>query len=385
MTQLYLTPLPDVDARRADKAVASAIEQAGLLEQGGTATENIATENVDLVTEGQIRLGRLVSSKVGSEIDSLSESAYTTLPLYDPSASSLGRARGYYEVENADVQAAKPGVEHVFEYTLTLTIAGTREDARRAVRTNPQAVAGAFPSDATGPVIWIPAAATDVRWYSDANGTEPATQTNSAEAEYGTVAQYDPTDATAAAPALTYDLPFDADGPTDTRVSDTRDRSKFATTAGGDSVNVWPHAYHTGYQFDGTPVIDTGRIRLYLGANPAGSTRDDIAAETYDAGTDAWVAAGLDATNPWTLTDWSLTRIRPARATVRTRWSDGTDEYTLDGIAERGTDGVVWTVPDNEPTPTPTGLTNLLGPTSRAPGELAFAVQGLIDRSTRDA
>jgi len=385
MTQLYLSPLPDVDARRSDKAVASAIEQAGLLEQGGTATENIATENVDLVVEGQIRFGSLLASKVGDELDSLSESAYTTLPLYDPSGTADGRARGYYEVENGDVRPAKPGVEHVFEYTLTLTVAGTREDSRRAVRTNPQAVAGAFPSGGTGARVSIPAAASDVRWYSDAGGTEPATPTATVEAEFGTVDQYDPDDATADAPTLTFDLAFSDDGPMDTRVSDTRDRSKFATTASGTEVNTWPHAYHTGYQFDGAPVIDTGLFRLYLGANPEGSNRTDIAAETYDDGTDSWNAVGLDDTNPWELVDWSLTRIRPARAIVRARFSDGTDEFTLDGHAERGTDGVVWVIPENESGPAPIDLTNLLGGTSRAPGELAFATQGLIDRSTRDA
>jgi len=382
--QLYLTPLPEQTSDTAADQIGSQVQQAGLLEAGGVAVENVATENVDFQKRGRIQFGPTLSRKVAEELDSLSESAYTTIPLYR-SDGTLARKRGYYEVARADVEPAQESRNDVYQYDVSLTNAGTREDSRREVKTNPQAVGNAFPTDGTGTAyIGIAASATDVRWYSDGTGTEPATPVETVACEFGDVDRYDPEAATASAPSLTYDLDFADDGPIDVRVLDTRDREKFADTVGGRSVNVWTHAYHTGYQFDGTPVIDTGRFRLYLGENPTGSARNDIAAETYDTGTDSWQSVGLDAGSPWTLEEWSLTRIRPARVIVRTTWTDGSDTSFLDAVLERGADEAVWIVPENA-SGAPFDLTNFLQPIARVTDTLPFATQGLIDRSTRDA
>lgn len=426
MTQLYLVPLPDADAQRTDKAVASAIQQAGLLEGNGVAVENVATDSVDATVEGQIRFGKTLSRKVGEEIDSLSESSYTTLPLFSETGAIDERTRGYYEIEDADVSPAKPGVEHVFQYTVGLSVAGTREDSRRAVRTNPTAVDSVYPDASTAALIAIPNTATEVRWYDDASGTEAATATETAESEYGTIARYDPADASFTDPTLTYDLAFGDDGPTDVRVYDSRDRVKFAATASGQQVNTWIHAYHTGYQFDGAAVIDTGRFRLVLGGNindavdaeartvasgdtftvQNGETVIDSSLTVEDGGTFTVQSTGLhiltddlrndfgaaewndtdqrwepiSVTGPaWSLTSWSLTGIRPARVTIQTRWSDGTNEYVLNATAERGADRLVWEVPENATDPAQ-GLIDLLEPTARDTDETAHATQGLINR-----
>ena len=383
MIQLYLTPLPEQTTDTASDRVGSQVQQAGILEAGGTSVENIATETVDFQKQGRIQSGPTLSRKIADELNSLSESGYKTLPLFDAAGSALGRDAGYYEATRVDVTPAQEARDDAYQYDVELTKAGTREDSRRAIRTNPQTVAGAFPSDSTETLIGIRATATDVLWYSDAGGTEPATPVDTVQTEFGSVDRYNPNDATADAPTLTFDLAFSDDGPADVRVLDTKGVSKITQSVSGTDLNRWVHAYHTGYQFEGPAVADTGRIRLYLGGNPTGSNRDDIAAETYDTGTDSWNAVGLDDTNPWELLEWSFRRIRPARSIVRTRWSDGTDRYVLDGHIERGAAGVTWVVPENESTPTPTELVNLLGPTARTPSELAFGTQGLIARSTR--
>jgi len=430
MPRLYLTPLPDADAQRSDKAVASAIEQAGLLEEGGVAVENVATENVDLVVEGQYRFGKLLSSKVADELDSLSESTYVALALYDPSASSLGRARGYYELEDADVRPAKPNVEHVFEYTLTLTQAGTKESDWRATAIALQDVDGLHGSDY--PVrIAIPASATSVQWYTQAAGATPASPTDTVTAEFGDLARYDPTDAPSDTATLTYELPFADDGPTDVRVYDTRQRLKFAATVADGDVNVWTHAYHTGYQFDGAPVIDTGRLRLYLGDNPndddltartvasgetdtvasgtvesdttltvesggtfvvesgglhtlSGAIRDDIVAERWQPSTERWANVSFDDSNPWQITAWDFAAIGRANVQVQLTLSDGSGTARVNGLIERGADGVIWTTPENAD-PAPSGVVDLLAPAARDAQSWAAPADTLVAKSqTRD-
>jgi hypothetical protein len=430
--RLYLTPLPETTSETAADQIGSDIQQAGLLDTGGTAVENIATENVDFQKRGRIQFGPTLSRKAAEELDSLSESSYTALPLYS-SDGSLARKRGYYEVTRADVEPAQESRDDVYQYDVQLANAGTREDSRRAVRTNPQAVDSVYPDASAAALVAIPDSATDVRWYDDANGTEPATAVETAQAEFGTVARYDPADATADAPALTYDLAFDDDGPVDVRVYDTKDQSKLAATASGSEVNRWTHAYHTGYQFDGAAVFDTGVFRLVLDGNlevvadeygervvatgetdviqssevqidrtltvESGGTfrvesggvhqltdvlRSDFAAAMWDSDDAIWRPVSVDPEIDTTLRAWSITRLRPARVEVMTLWSDGTTESRLKAVIERGASGVAWIVPENATSPSQE-LTSLLSPVARDTDTLAFGTQGLIHRDTRDA
>ena len=375
MTRLYLTPLPEQTTDTASGQTGSQVQQAGLLDTGGTSVENIATENVDFRKQGRIQLGPTLSRKVSDELDSLSESAYTSLPLFDPSGSSLGRKAGYYEVARADVTPAQEARDDVYQYDVNLTLSGTREDSRRAVRTNPQAVDSVYPDASAAALIAIPDTATDVRWYDDANGTEAATPTTTTQSEFGTVARYDPADASFDTPTLTYDLAFDEEGRTDIRVYDTKDRSKLASTASGSDVSQWTHVYHTGYQFDGAAVFDTGVFRLVLDgrlevvANEYGDRlvatgetdviqssevqidrtltvetggtfrvesggvhqltdvlRSDFAAAMWDSSDAIWRPVSVDPEIDTTLQSWSIQRVRPSRVELATLWSDGSTE-----------------------------------------------------------
>ena len=333
MIRLYLTPLPEQTTDTASDQIGSDIQQAGLLDTGGTAVENIATENVDFRKEGRVQLGPTLSRKVAEELDSLSESSYTTLPLFDASGSSLGRKRGYYEVARADVEPAQEARDDVYEYDVQLTNAGTREDSRRAVRTNPESIISGLATGSPAP-IGVPAEAINPRWYDEDTGTEDATPTNTVTAEFGDVDLFDYTNATADAPELVYDLPFERDGPTDVRVSDDHDRSKFAETASGGDVNVWPHVFNTGYQFKGGAVIDNGRIRFRLD--------DDITAEEYDTANDVWNSVSLTS-GDLSLDAWSLQRIGPANVRVRLVATDTSDGSTRTASVrvQRGLGGIL--------------------------------------------
>lgn len=340
MTRLYLTPLPKRTTDTASGQTGSQVQQAGLLDTGGTSVENIATENVDFRKQGRIQLGPTLSRKVADELDSLSESAYTSLPLFDPSGSSLGRKAGYYEVARADVTPAQEARDDVYQYDVQLTKAGTREDSRRAVRTNPEAIVTGLATGSPAPV-GIPTEAINPRWYDEGSGTEDATPTNTVTTQYGDVDLFDYTNATASAPELIYDLPFDRDGPVDVRVYDDLNQSKLATTASGGEVSTWIHAYHTGYQFEGGAVIDNGRIRFRLGA--------DITAEEYDTTNDVWNSVSLTS-GDLSLDDFSLQRIGPAKVRVRLIATDTTDGSTKTASVrvQRGLRGILLRQPVNQ-------------------------------------
>ena len=321
MLRLYVTPVPEQTTDDATDQIGSQVRQAGLLDTGGTNVENVATENVDFRKRGRIQLGPTLSRKLAEELDSLSESAYTTLPLFDAAGGVQARKRGYYEVARIDVTPAQESRDDVYQYDVNLTLAGTREDDRRAVATNPQTVGTQLATGSPAP-IGIPAVARNVRWYDEPTGTEPASPTATVTAEFGDVDQYQPEDATADAPTLVYDLPFEADGPTDVRVYDDRDRAKFVDTVSGGQANVWTHVFHPGYQFDGSPVIDSGRLRVRF--DVAGGV---VTAETYDTGTDSWDAVGLTM-GDYELVDYSFERLQPTGAKALVTLRDTTDGST---------------------------------------------------------
>ena len=336
--RLYLTPLPETTSETASGQIGSDIQQAGLLDTGGTAVENIATENVDFRKQGRIQFGPALSRKVAEELDSLSESSYTTLPLYS-SDGSLARKRGYYEVARADVEPAQEARDDVYQYDVNLTLAGTREDSRRAVRTNPQDVPTSLASGDPAP-IFIPDAATGVRWYDDAEGTATATPGDTfVSAEFGDVTAYHPEDAPFDKPTLVYDLDFADDGPLDVRLYDDRGRDKFAPTASGGEVNTWIHAYHTGYQFDGRPVVDSNRLRVYYDTDAGAVTAEERALTTEGY---KWVDVGLTM-DEYELADVSFERIAPTGVRARVTLKNTDTGETADTIVtqRRGRDEVL--------------------------------------------
>lgn len=376
MIQLYLTPLPERTGDDATDQIGSQVEQAGLLDTGGTSVENVATENVDFRKQGRIQYGTTLSKKVAEELDSLSESSYTTLALYDATGGRKARKRGYYEVTRIDVSPAQEARNDVYEYDSVLTLAGTREDSQRRVRTNPQTVDSFYAVGSPEPVA-IPAAATRVRWYDDANGTEAASAVSSAMSEFGGVEFYQPDNASFDTPSLIYDLDFAEEGNVDVRVYDDRDREKIAETASGGQVSVWTHAYHTGYQFEGKPVVDTGRLRVYLD-DDAGS----VSAETYNTNDDVWDKVGLTM-GDYTLEDFSFESIGPASVTVRVTLRDKTDGSEGDTFVKlrRGRDKVLLTPAAGETIYSDDDAANVFGTLVSTQTTDPMPSQGLIDRT----
>jgi len=103
MSRLYLTPTPNATADSARDNVSSAIEQTGLIDIGGAATENIATENVDLRLRGRVQYGPRLNRKVATELESLAESRYTAVPFVDDSTTGALEL-----VSDASARRSKP-------------------------------------------------------------------------------------------------------------------------------------------------------------------------------------------------------------------------------------------------------------------------------------
>jgi hypothetical protein len=390
--RLYLLPIPESEAQTAENAVRSQIAQSGLLEQAGIAVENISTENIDATVSGQYRAGPLINRKLADELDSLSESGYTALPLYDSDGNRLERVRGYYEIADASIEPAGAVGDGVYTYTLGLTNAGTPDSDWRAVTTRDEAIQTGLTAGETA-FVSIPTQASQPQWFDRAAGTEPASATDTVEAEFGRLDRYDPDDSTFDDPTLIYASPFGAEGRVDVRVWDDRGRDSKTVTAGSVSgqqydslqydsaqsagvsaeITVWTHAFHPGYVFDGEPILDNGRVRVHLRTG-----QGDLRAYRWDSG---WTRVPLTLGN-YRLDGYDFTTIGAALTDVRTEWTNtSTGDAAVAVLSlQRGYDDVIVREPDNDTLPG--GLETALSPiasgvdTDRRPSQTTRSKSG---------
>lgn len=367
-TRIYNIPLRDASADRPEDTVAAQIATQGLIEQGGIASEKIAAENVDLVLSGQIRRGEVFSPKVATELESLAASTYSGLPIYYPDATDSGRDRGYYELESLDVSQVQAASEDVFEYTLGLSAAGTIDSEWRAVTTAAESIETGL-TDGGAAYVGVPDTSGKERWYDVAHGSTRATPAATVATEFGNVDLFDLADApsTYTNPTLLYETPYTSEGPRDVRVYDDRDLSRYKTYTGESGggtygsgtygtgvyggtrtleVLQWVHVYHDGYEFDGKPVADNGRLRLTFD-EAAGA----IDAERWLAGP-GWEDVTLDL-SPYELFDADLTRVNYAESEWFVEFED-TNDGSIDAAVlslQRGLDSVVVRDPDNGDVP----------------------------------
>ena len=369
--RLYLSPLPESEAQTSENAVRSQIAQSGLLEQAGVAVENIATETVDVTVSGQFRAGPLLNRKLADELDSLSESGYTALPLYDADGDRLERVRSYYEIADANVEPAAAVGEGIYRYTIGLTNAGTPESDWRAVTTADESIQTGLTAGERA-FIALPTQASQPRWFDRAQGTEAANAVDTVDAEFGTLDRYDPADSSFENPTLIYAAPFGAEGRVDVRVWDDRLSEKYVTTGavGGaqyDSTQYdrgrsatftsqftrWTHAFHPAFEFDGRPVLDNGRLRVRF--DPDAGV---IVPFRWDG---EWQTVSLTLGN-YELEAYDLERVAQVDVDVLTTWrntSTGAEARAILSL-QRGYDDVIVRDPPNGDVPS--GLETALDP-----------------------
>jgi len=377
--QLYQLGLPDASAGQPQDRIGAQVQQQGLIQGGGTATEKVATSNVDLQLSGQWPYGERFTKKVAREGLSLSQSGYEALPLFNAESTSLQRKAGYYEVANVDVSPAHETSTDDAEYTVSLNERGTRSTHWRAVRTSVETVDTLFTGSDNTPVA-IPIEATKERWYDSQQGTETATEVDTFNAEFGALERYFPSSSSFTDPTLIFELPFERDGPVDVTVWDDRNRTKefvieSSASSLTDTTTQWSHVYHTAWEFDGSPVIDTGRLRVYR-EPPATNNRTDLYAEQWDEVNEQWDAVTLPDTTA-TLIDIDFMTIGPAQTRVQLLWADGTE---VEGVFDRGAETVLWIQPDNVSS-VPSDILNAIEPIARKTDTNIVQSRAIISRS----
>jgi hypothetical protein len=332
------------------------------LQQGGTAVEKIAQDNIDLVVNGQFNFGATFSEKVADELESLSESTYSGLPFFNPALTSGGRNAGYYELDRVDVSPSHPVNQDAFEYTAAFTFTGTKQTDWSAVETNIEDVTTGL-ATGTDALIGLPAQATKAKWFGTADGTESATASSTVTAEFGNVDLYDPNDTSIVNPTLLYELDYADSGSVDVRVWDDRGRDKYFTvesaettvssethvgsaTVSGTSQRAtqWTHAYHTSFEFDGNPVVDNGRHRLRFN-----ETGEVVRFYQWDTGTSSWVLQTVDHTN-FRLLDADFESIGPCDTRAFVEFENRNDGSLRTAVLshQRGLDRPIAREPDNE-------------------------------------
>lgn len=391
---LYSIWLPDPATSRAADDIQADIRSAGLLEQGGLVAGKVSVEDIDLTVTGQFRLGEPLSRVLATELESLAASAYGNVPLYDPDTQD--RKRGYKEVQAVDVNPAHPTTEGAYEYTVALSSSGTKQTHWRAVRTNVETVSTGLATGSAGQIA-IDAQSRKARWFSPADGTEAATVQASGSGAFGAVEFYDPGEPTFDNPTLIYEVDFDREPLTDAIVYDDRGLDKTLTFVEGDAVggfqydtaqydtvqyagrddttaSQWPHVFDVTHEFDGRPVVDTGRLRVRFD-----ETAGEIVAFQAPDGvyTETTISHG-----DYELFDADVEAIGPARVVVYSEWED-TASGDIDRAVlafPRGASELVVRVPENESS-VPSALESVLSPIASDQTDDPQAAQDLVRRA----
>ncbi len=374
--RLYLTPLPERAQRQARAGVGQDLSAQGLLNSDTAAVRSIAIDPSDQRLRGQLR--GAYAAALAAEVRELPHSTAPLPLLTDANTSAPDPRDAWVEVADASVEPLRPQTDRLWQYEVSLTQAGTPASHQRGT-----AVAAATSIDspwATGSdtYIAVPADAERKRWLNEQTGESTLLDgffEEHATAYGGPVWFVKP--GVAGSPGetatATWFEPFPDDGALAVRLYDDWGRPR--TDSAG--VLQWQHVFATDHVFRGVPVIDTGRLRLWLGA-PTGSAPapvGGIAAEQYQDG--SWSAAGLADTGA-TLTDVALSHIGPERVTVTLTVDKSYNTYHVRGDIMRGRQGVLWRPIDGS---LPSGIVDWLAPIAIPDPGFRQPTATLIDRT----
>lgn len=344
--RLYSVPLPERGSDQTTDSIRQQLAERGVLNSDQRAVEQIAPGEKSHRLTGRIDYGETLSPKVGRELASLGESAFGAVPLFGDATGAGGETTvlqpGYYEVRDGAASPAFEGFRSLWSYDLTLSKVGTRQSHLRAVETTVQDAQNPFASGSS-PLIGIDANATEVAWFSVADGLAPAVSTTTVTTEFADVDLFAPRVAPFDDPTLVYTLPFEREGRADVVVWDDRDRTRTETISGVD-VRPWAHVFDTAWEREGSFVISNGRFRAEFDVSSG-----LIVFSEYSSG--AWTTITLLTDH--TLQRISLVEVGPARAVAIvtvTNDSDGT-KTDLRIRIDRGADGALYRVPTGQTLP----------------------------------
>jgi hypothetical protein len=376
-SRLYLQPIPDGAKLEDQDSLRANVSAQGLLE-GGSTVEQLSNQPGDHTLRGQYRCQSAAYAELmARELRELANaSGYSAVPLYRTDAESSDD--GYYVVERADdVGPVRPQQPAIQQFRLSLSEDGTHETRWSAVGTTPVDLDHPYGTD-LDPTIFLPSAASKPQWYDgDSGSREPATATTTVPSEHGDLDVYllsDGESAVGDAPTLLYELSYADAGVLDPVVWDDRGN---ASNLSADDVRQWQHVFTTSHEYEGRPILDSGRLRVVVD-EAAGVLK----ADTWDDGAGAWSSVGLDWSNTdWALYDWDVETISPVTVRSQATFAHPTDDlFVLDGLLDRGRDAIQWTIPDSETGPIPAELETVLEPIASAIASDAQPTRALLRR-----
>ncbi|AGN33835.1 hypothetical protein HALG_00047 [Halorubrum virus CGphi46] len=370
-TQLYGVPLPEATRPQEREGLGTQLSEQGVLDRDSI-VEALSTQAADLTLTGRYAYGTYFSELLATELEELSNSTLSGLPLFGGAKSRSG----YYEIESATVEPVHSAGRDIWEWELSLTSVGTEKDQYEAITLSPS-------DDLTNPfgtddsvTVAIPSAARLVRAI-DAR-SEPSTRvkptpTETVATAHGAIDVYDTSEVAIDEPIYIYDVAKSAQPPVDVHVYDTNGRDTEYIEADTGRVRAWQSVYDAAHEFDGGAVVlSNGRLRLRIDEPDAGDESATLAAERWDTGTDSWAAVSLPSYDAELATDWQpvdvdLTRIGQAavHALVEFEAVAGDaagDIITLDVRLFRGWSDALVTIPPRESGPIPPALYDLVEP-----------------------
>ncbi|ACM56372.1 hypothetical protein [Halorubrum lacusprofundi] len=386
---IYKIPIPEATVPTEQDALGTQLSEQGVLGSDAI-VEALSSQAADLTLTGRYAYGSYYSELLANELEELADSSVSAVPLYG----GAGNRAGYYQIESAQVEPVHAGGRDIWEYTLSLTSAGTRKSQFQALETSPSQPSPGHPfGNETDALVGVPAAARLVRAVDSTSSPTQRVQPTPVETistEFGDVDLYDATALSIDDPVFIYDVEKDAQPAVDVRVYDTRGRdSKFIESDSG-RVRAWQSVFARDHEFTGSVVFENGLLRLTIDEPTNADATASLDVEAYDAGADSWSAVDLPA-YPGTLdTDWQpvdvdLVHIGQAsvRAQVEFEAVAGVEEgdvYALDVELERGRSEVgVW-IPESVREAIPADLQTMIDPIAATSTVDSGVEQGLVAR-----
>lgn len=362
------------------------LSKQGVLQSDVAAVEAVSLDPGQQILQGQYR-GRY-SDLMAAEFEELFDaSGIEAVPFY--SRSDRTQTDGYYTLENTTVQPLDPRAADVSQFDGVLTRVGSRTSHWRAVRTSPVPATNDF-GTGTGAWVGVPERAQKVRWFDPVGGTiEAATVQETVPAEVQNVARYDVTEPTFSEPTLLYDLPYQYEGATDLRVWDDSNRSRFeppdndtvgsvtvgSATVGGRGIPRWQAVFRTDHEYQGTTLVENAILRLEFDEE-----RGHLRASRWSGSVGDYATVHLGGSD-WHLFDVDLTHIGLDHVDAQVEFeSPSGGFFNLNMSLKRGYRNALWTVPDNESGPTPSGLITRLDPIAHPSDTDPNATQDVIRR-----
>ena len=368
---------------RRSNDISRQIQKQGVVTDGPSSVESIATDPNELTLAGEFRgreddLDTIMAAEVEDLFDAggIEEVAYHDVA--NPDA-----ADGYYTAENVSTSAPDPRLTDSTAFDGRLTRVGTRADYHRAVQTASTTVGSPFGSGT--PHVAVPSTGRMTQWVDRVSGDSVwATPATTVTTEFGDVDLYTPSASPYDQTELVYDVPYSDDGGLDVRVWDDYNRPLQATagtgsktfggnTFGGDTFGGetteqeilvgtrWRQVFRTNHQFVGKAILETGRLQLVCD-----ETGDRLAAGRWDSDDSHYARVELPNSD-WRLFDLDIRRIGAARIDAQLAFSQRASNgiETVQVSLQRGLDGaLIWRRDGLDPLPT--GLQERLDPIALA-------------------